>query len=110
MEIILIITLLAICVLKLINQYTILTAGHCIIKAFNYASYNIYTFPFYPTLESMFEIYVGLHNISNIYDIEPYRVKQIIKVNLFTSTLLTAKLPLWLVRYARTQNFIIPFI
>ncbi len=64
----------------LINQYTILTAGHCIIKTFNYTSYNIYTFPFYPTLESMFEIYVGLYNISNINDIEPSIVKKIIKV------------------------------
>ena len=50
-----------------------MTAAHCIIKEFEY-EYENQTYQqtvernsFYPTEESMYKIYLGLHNHSDIY-------------------------------------------
>ena len=50
----------------LINLYTILTAAHCIASSVDIedVSYPVTTNTRYPTLESMFKIYIGAHDIS----------------------------------------------
>ncbi len=58
------------CAGTLISRYTILTAGHCITYTFDYdyqgITYSLQVEPnqYYPTLESSFKVYLGVHDIS----------------------------------------------
>lgn len=77
----------------LINSYTILTAAHCIVYDFNYPFNGIdLTFlvipnDYYPTFESMFDIYLGAHDTSFLFDspsppsnVQHRKIARIIKV------------------------------
>ena len=56
----------------LVNRKTVLTAGHCVVQTFDYdfrgSTYTIKvsTNQYYPTLESMYRIYIGLHDKNDI--------------------------------------------
>ncbi len=65
-----------------VNENTVLSAGHCIQTKFDYYGYTVYTSSFYPTLESMFDIYIGAHDISSSYAPNKIKlsVKRVIKV------------------------------
>ena len=60
----------------LINRKTVLTAAHCNPTEFDYDyKGNTYTFDivvnqYYPTLASMFTVYLGIQNESAVYDYE----------------------------------------
>ena len=65
----------------LINEDTVISAAHCVVKSFNYQGYpitNISTF--YPTFESMFKIYIGVYNISQLNSSTAYQVNKVIQV------------------------------
>ncbi|CAF0860178.1 unnamed protein product [Brachionus calyciflorus] len=60
----------------LIDRLTILTAGHCIFDKVYYQNLQIPVVPneFYPTLESMFKVYLGVHDrtlINFVQNISP---------------------------------------
>ncbi len=73
----------------LINRKTILTAAHCNVESFDYEHEGrVYDIPvelnsFYPTRESMFNVYVGVHNRSNMNDLpaKKYTVSKLILVS-----------------------------
>lgn len=50
----------------LIDRKTVLTAGHCILESIDYSGQTIYLKPnrFYPTVGSMYTVYLGIHNTS----------------------------------------------
>ena len=58
----------------LIDRKTVLTAAHCIIKerTFDYDGqrYNVTVEPntYYPTYESMYKVFLGLHDRTTIYE------------------------------------------
>ena len=60
------------CAGSLIDRTTLVTAAHCIIRDFVYQfNDNLYTIPvepnkYYPTVESMFKVYVGVFNMSSV--------------------------------------------
>lgn len=86
----------------LINRYTILTAAHCIKKEISYTSGGpeppagtyplpVYTNgnPYFPTVQSMFTVYVGAFDISFLQLNKPpttptvaMKVKKVIMVNI----------------------------
>lgn len=77
----------------LITRNTIVTAAHCIVEivdfVYNFKTYYINVEPnsYYPTKESMYKVYLGLHNNEGVFngsDISPsveISIKTIIKVN-----------------------------
>ena len=78
---------------SLIDENTVLTAAHCIVTEFVYGNISNFHFvktepnSYYPTIESMYTVYLGVFNnsdiISNDKTVEPaYKlaVKQIIVV------------------------------
>lgn len=76
----------------LIDRRTILTAAHCIVEQINFVlnsaeyPFNVAPNIYYPTIESMYKVYLGLQNISLLntgLKIDPaveMRVSKIIKV------------------------------
>ena len=65
---------------SLIDRRSILTAAHCI--ASSTPVYELVPNLYYPTFESMYTVYLGLHDKSNLTDAEVRRVIKIIKVTL----------------------------
>lgn len=71
----------------LIDRKTVITAAHCIIKErtfdYNGQRYNITVEPntYYPTYESMYKVFLGLHDKSTIYDASLSHPTQAILVN-----------------------------
>lgn len=55
-----------ICGGTLIDRNTVLTAGHCYIDTvdYDYQTYKVVPNNFYPTIASMYTIYLGIHNKS----------------------------------------------
>lgn len=74
------------CAATLIDRETLITAAHCIVKSFEYEIQNEYymidveTNKYYPTLESMYKIYLGIHNQSETFSVDPYTVRKIFVV------------------------------
>lgn len=58
----------------LINRNTILTAAHCFMTEFSYFDgfgtrvFKVRVNEFHPTYESMYTVYLGMHNLSGIFD------------------------------------------
>lgn len=77
-----------ICGGSLIDRLTILTAAHCIIKTIYLQNREIKVVPneYYPTIESMYKVYLGVHDktmINFVQNIQPaieVKVKQVIIV------------------------------
>lgn len=73
----------------MINRKTILTAAHCNVESFDYEHEGkIYDIPvelnsFHPTRESMFHVYVGVHNRSDMNSLpaRAYSVSKLIMVS-----------------------------
>ena len=71
----------------LISESTILTAAHCVVKSvpFTYQNvlYNLKVEPneFFSTFESMYTVYVGLHDKKQIDSAQKLAVKKISLVN-----------------------------
>jgi hypothetical protein len=69
----------------LINEQTVVTAGHCVQSKFYSDNYFVYNFTDnYPTLESSYDIYLGVHNLAGFNENNPnmrkYSVRKIIRV------------------------------
>ena len=70
------------CAGTLIDEDTIITAANCVRTNITYSGYQINSIStFYPTLESMFMIYVGAYNLSALNISAGYTVKKIVTVN-----------------------------
>lgn len=78
----------------LINQDTILTAAHCFISKVYYNYFNrlitvdVRKNQFHSTYESMYTVYLGMHNLSGIFDRnqvfgEKFNIKKFITVTSF---------------------------
>ena len=78
----------------LINPDTILTAAHCFISQVYYHYFNhlitvdVVENEFHPTYESMYTVYLGMHNLSGIFDRnqvfgEKFKIKKFIIVSFF---------------------------
>lgn len=74
----------------LINRRTILTAAHCVVRTFDY-TYNgrtytitVQTNKYYPTIESMYRVYLGVQNKSSISsgDLEPGQLNWVDKITI----------------------------
>ncbi|RNA00710.1 proclotting enzyme-like [Brachionus plicatilis] len=58
----------------LINRYTILTAAHCFVTQVSYFNFineivrDVRVNQFHPTYQSMYTVYLGMHNLSGIFD------------------------------------------
>ena len=81
----------AICGGTIIDRTTVLTAAHCIVESFNFRyngkAYEIIVKPtnLYPTIESMYSVYSGIHDFSQIgidQNINQHSVSKLIKVNI----------------------------
>lgn len=54
-----------------------MTAAHCVIKTIdfdyndNYYEINVTTNQNYPTMESMYDIYLGIHNLTGLFTANP---------------------------------------
>ncbi len=64
-----------------------ITAGHCVQSKFYAGNYFVYNFTDnYPTLESSYDIYLGVHNLSTVNgvklpNVRKYSVRKIIRVS-----------------------------
>ena len=53
----------------LVNRNTVITAAHCFQKFIQFpdgTTYNVFPNFYYPTIESMYSVYLGTHKLSNI--------------------------------------------
>ena len=65
----------------LVDRRSIVTAAHCI--ATSNSIYDLVPNSYYPTIESCYTIYLGMHNKSDLNGTSVKKVKTIIKVNFF---------------------------
>ena len=82
----------------LINEYTVITAGHCVQSKFYAGNYFVNNFTDnYPTLESSYDIYLGVHNLSTVNgvklpNVRKYSVRKIIRVSFMSKKKKTFKI------------------
>ena len=59
--------------------FQVLTAGHCIVKQIQIGLgngvfvANVTPNEYYPTIESMYSVYLGVHNTSGVYTTQPLK-------------------------------------